>query len=178
YSYDGGLYAEMVRNRTFRGNWSGVLYWYLVEDGTAQAKMQLDKETGPSAALPQSLKLEVTQADAQNQAGALNEGYWGMAVTPKTTYAGSFYAKADWAAIGAVTVKLVSNADKKTLASATVSGISTDWKQYQFSLHTGTLQPSSANHLELTVAHAGTLWLDLVSLFPPTYHKTLNGNRI
>src|SRR5579885_2526420 len=48
YSYDGGLYAEMVRNRTFRGNWSGVLYWYLVEDGTALAKMEVDKETGPS----------------------------------------------------------------------------------------------------------------------------------
>ena len=24
YSYDGGLYAEMVRNRTFRGDWSGI----------------------------------------------------------------------------------------------------------------------------------------------------------
>src|SRR5581483_5955714 len=66
YSYDGGLYAEMVRNRTFRGNWSGVLYWYLVENGSAQAKMELDKSTGPSAALPESLKVEVTEADAQN----------------------------------------------------------------------------------------------------------------
>ena len=26
YSYDGGLYAEMVRNRTFRADWSGILY--------------------------------------------------------------------------------------------------------------------------------------------------------
>src|SRR5579871_615621 len=111
YSYDGGLYAEMVRNRTFRGNWSGVLYWYLVEDGTAQAKMEVDKEAGPSTALPQSLKLEVTQADAQNQAGVLNEGYWGIAVRPNTTYNGSLYAKADSPAIGAITVKLVSNAD-------------------------------------------------------------------
>ncbi len=178
YSYDGGLYAEMVRNRTFRGNWSGVLYWYLVEDGTAQAKMEVDKETGPSTALPQSLKLEVAQADAQNQAGVLNEGYWGMAVRPNTTYNGSLYAKADSPAIGAITVKLVSNADRKTLASATVSGISADWKQYQFSLRTGTVQASSANHLELTVGHAGTLWLNLVSLFPPTYRNTPNGNRI
>src|SRR5215470_12125700 len=47
YSYDGGLYAEMVRNRTFRENWSGVLYWYLVEDGNAQAKIQVDHQTGP-----------------------------------------------------------------------------------------------------------------------------------
>ena len=38
YSYDGGLYAEMVRNRTFRGDWSGILYWYLVEDGNARGE--------------------------------------------------------------------------------------------------------------------------------------------
>ena len=178
YSYDGGLYAEMVRNRTFRGNWSGILYWYLVEDGNAQAKMELDKSTGPSAALPESLKLDVTQADAQNQAGVLNQGYWGMAVRANTTYSGSLYARADSPAIGSITVKLVSNADKKTLASATVSGVTTDWKQHQFTLRTGAVQASSANHLELTVGHAGTLWLSLVSLFPPTYQNTPNGNRI
>ena len=178
YSYDGGLYAEMVRNRTFRGNWSGILYWYLVEEGNAQAKMELDKSTGPSTALSESLKLDVMQADAQNQAGVLNQGYWGMAVRPNTTYSGSLYAKADSPAIGSITVKLVSNADKKTLAWATVSGLTTDWKQYQFTLRTGAVQASSANHLELTVSHAGTLWLNLVSLFPPTYHNTPNGNRV
>jgi len=31
YSYDGGLYAELVHNRTFRSDWSGILNWYLVE---------------------------------------------------------------------------------------------------------------------------------------------------
>ena len=178
YSYDGGLYAEMVRNRTFRSNWSGVLYWYLVEQGNAQAKVEVDKSAGPSAALQEGLKLEVTQADAQNQAGVLNQGYWGMAVRPNTTYSGSLYAKADSPALGSITVKLVSNADNKTLASATVPGVTTDWKQYQFSLRTGAVQASSANHLELTVGHSGTLWLNLVSLFPPTYHNTPNGNRI
>ena len=80
YSYDGGLYAEMVRNRTFRGDWSGILYWYLVEDGNARAKMAVDESTGPSTALPKSLKIEIEQADAQNQAGVLNVGWWGMAL--------------------------------------------------------------------------------------------------
>lgn len=177
YSYDGGLYAEMVRNRSFRSNWSGILYWYLVENGNAQAKIEFDKSTGPGTALAQSLKLEVTQADVQNQAGVLNEGYWGMAVRPNTTYKGSLYAKADSPAIGAITVKLVSNADGKTLASSKVSGVTTDWKQYEFSLRTGAVRSSSSNHLEVVVGHPGTLWLNLVSLFPPTYHNTPNGNR-
>ena len=43
YSYDGGLYAEMVRNRTFRADWSGVQHWYLVENGTAVHPSQADK---------------------------------------------------------------------------------------------------------------------------------------
>ena len=33
YSYDGGLYAELIRNRTFRSDWTGVLNWFVVEKG-------------------------------------------------------------------------------------------------------------------------------------------------
>src|ERR1039458_3269128 len=95
YSYDGGLYAEMVRNRTVESDWSGILHWILVENGSAQAKVGLDKGTGPSKALGHSLKIEVSKTDAENQAGVLNVGYWGMAVRPETTYKGSFWAKAD-----------------------------------------------------------------------------------
>jgi alpha-N-arabinofuranosidase len=176
FSYDGGLYAEMVRNRTFRGNWSGMPNWFLVENGNAQAKMGPDTTTGPSEALPHSLRLEVTTADAASPAGLLNDGYWGMPLHPNTTYKGSFYAKED--STGPVTVSLVANQTGKVLASTTVSGITTDWKQYSFALKTGAIESSAANHLVLTIAHPGTLWLNLVSLFPPTYHDRLNGNRI
>jgi len=178
YSYDGGLYAEMVRNRAFRARRRDVPYWLLVEDGNAQAKMEIDQQTGPSAALNYSLRLEATQADAENQAGVLNGGYWGMPLKPNTTYKGSFYAKADSDALGAVNVKLVTDADGRALASTTVPRLTIAWKQYHFSLKTGAIQPSSANHLVLTVERAGTMWLNLVSLFPPTYQDRDNGNRI
>jgi alpha-N-arabinofuranosidase len=178
YSYDGGIYAEMVRNRTFRANWSGVLYWFLIEDGDAQARIEIDRTTGPSETLSQSLRLHVTRADAQNQAGILNQGYWGMALTPNATYHGSFYAKADSEMAGPIHVQMVSDAQHRTLASTSVSALTTSWKQFQFSLTTGAIQPSSSNHLVLTVEHAGTVWLNLVCLFPPTYHSTSNGNRI
>ena len=177
YSYDGGLYAEMVRNRTFHTRWEGVLYWYLAEYGNAQATMQPDRNTGPSQALNHSLKLTVTQADPRNQAGVLNGGYWGMALRPNTTYTGSFYAKADSASLGPVTIRLLTDADDTAVATATVSSVTSEWKQYQFTLKTGATRPSSANHLLLSVGHPGTLWLSLVSLFPPTYHDRANGNR-
>ncbi|MGO9338795.1 MAG: alpha-L-arabinofuranosidase C-terminal domain-containing protein [Terracidiphilus sp.] len=178
YSYDGGLYAEMVRNRTIGSDWSGIGHWFLVEEGNSQAVMSADKQTGPSDALKSSLKLEVKQADAHNQAGVLNDGWWGMPLRPNTTYEGSFYAKADSSDLGPITVSLINNQTGKSVAAAQVPVIATDWKQYKFTLKTGAIEPSAANHLAITVAHAGTLWLDLVSLFPPTYHDRVNGNRI
>jgi alpha-N-arabinofuranosidase len=179
YSYDGGLYAEMVRNRTFRADWSGINYWYLVEGGNSAAEMESDKTTGPSEALKSSLRLNVEKADAGDQAGVLNVGYWGMAVKPNTEYKGSVYAKTA-GDVGPLTVTLVSDDTGKPLATATVSGVTGEWKQYAFTLKTGAAPAtvSTANHLALTVGHPGTLWLQLLSLFPPTYHNRPNGFRI
>ncbi len=179
YSYDGGLYAEMVRNRTFKGSWDGIQSWYLVEDGNAAANIRPEMATGPSAALQHSMRLTVEKADPANEAGLLNVGYWGMALKANTGYKGSFFAKTDTAEMGPVRVSLVQNDTGKVVARATVSGLTSDWKQYFFTLTTaGDIQPSAANHLVLTVGHPGTVWLDLVSLFPPTYHDRANGNRI
>jgi alpha-N-arabinofuranosidase len=178
YSYDGGIYAEMVRNRMMTDDWSGIRNWYLVEQGNAECKMSIDHSGGPSKELTRGLKIEVAKADARNQAGVLNEGWWGMALRPSTTYNGSFWAKADSSAMGPLTVALVSNSTGTAVASTTVSGLTAEWKQFSYALTTGAIEPSAANHLEIMVGHAGTLWLELVSLFPPTYHDRPNGNRV
>jgi len=178
HSYDGGLYAELIRNNTFRADWSGVNDWILVERGDARAKIGIDKMTGPSQALPHSLHVEVSQASAASPAGLLNGGYWGIPLRPNTSYHGSFYAKEDSADVGPVTASLVADQSGQVLASAVVSGIGTDWQAYTFTLKTGAIAASLQNHLMLTVAHPGSLWLQLVSLFPPTYHDRTNGFRI
>jgi alpha-N-arabinofuranosidase len=146
HSYDGGLYAEMIRNPTFRSDWSGVNEWILVEGGNAEAKISQDKATGPSEALPYSLRVEVSQASTASPAGVLNGGYWGIPLHPNTTYQGSFYAKED-ADVGPVTASLVANQSGKVLASTVVSGIGTDWAQHKFVLKTGAIEPSMENHL-------------------------------
>jgi alpha-N-arabinofuranosidase len=179
YSYDGGLYAEMVRNRTFEDHgWAGVAHWNLVHLGNAQANMTVDTAEGPSEALPRSLQLEITHADAEDQAGVRNEGFWGMAVHPDTTYKGSFYAKVSSPDVGPMRVSLVNDSSGITLATATSERLTTEWKRYEFTLHTGQVQASADNHLELTFGHQGKVWLSLVSLFPPTYKNRDNGNRV
>ncbi|HEY6446662.1 MAG TPA: alpha-L-arabinofuranosidase C-terminal domain-containing protein [Acidobacteriaceae bacterium] len=177
YSYEGGLYAEMVRNGTFRSDWSGVPHWILAERGNAEAKIGMDDASGPSAALTTSLRLDVSQADARNPAGIVNDGYWGFALRPDTEYHGSFYARTEEGSPAEVTVALMNNETGQAAATGTVSGIGPEWKRYRFTLKTGAIRASTDNSLVITTARKGTLWFQLVSLFPPTYHDRPNGTR-
>jgi alpha-L-arabinofuranosidase len=178
YSYDGGLYAELVRNRTFRSDWSGILNWFLIEKGTSAAKISVDQKEGPSKAITNSAKLEVTRADANSPAGLLNEGYWGMAVRPNARFTGSFYAKTGSDAGQPLKVALVSDVSGQVLASASVPVAGTAWKEYKFEMQSGNVAVSAENHLEMTVDKPATIWLQMVSLFPPTYKGRQNGNRV
>jgi alpha-L-arabinofuranosidase len=177
HSYDGGLYAELLQNRTFRGSWEGVQHWDLVRHGDSQAAMEIDKDSGPSKALPYSLKLTVSAATPDGQAGLTNGGFWGVGLKPHATYRGSFYAKTDDASVGAVTARLISDRTGAVLAEAKVPLHGGDWSQYPFTLTTGAVPVSSQNHLELTMGHPGTVRLQLVSLMQPTFHDRPNGNR-
>ncbi len=176
YSYDGGLYGELVRNRTFYDKGKMPSSWFLYELGSADASMEIDRKTGPSEALPRSLQLIVKSASATDRAGISNLGFWGFPVRPHTTYHGSFYAKSD-GAIHEVTVSLVEDETGKAISSM-VAGLSSTWQQHQFTLQSTTEATSSQYHLVLSVGHPGTVWFSLVSLFPPTYHGRDNGNRI
>ena len=179
YSYDGGLYAELVNNRTFQTNRGpGTADWTILENGNARATMAIDKTTGPSEALPLSLKLTVDTAAPKSEAGIVNSGYWGIPVHPSEQYHGSFYAKTDNASIGAVTIRVINNDTGAIAATATIPTLSTDWKRYEYTLKTGAITASAANHLTLSVEHPGTAWFSLISLFPSTYHNTPNGNRM
>ena len=176
HSYEGGLYAELLSNNTFRGSWDGIESWGMVVKGNAQATAEVDKTDGPSTALPTSMELKVTEASAANEAGVSNPGYWGIAVRPHTTYKGSFYAKTD-GDIGPLTARLIADNTGAVLASATVELGAGGWAKHEYTLTTGAVTTSSTNHLELTVARPGSLHLQVVSLFPPTFDNQPNGNR-
>ncbi len=175
HAFEGGLYAEMVQNRTMRASWSGVEHWDLVRRGEAAASLELDKTDGPSKALPTSLKLTVTSASASNEAGVSNTGYWGMGLKPHTQYRGSFYAKAD--AAGSVRAQLVSDNTGAVVAEASVDVRAGAWANYDYTMTTGAVPSTDKNHLVLLVAHPETISFQLVSLFPPTFKNRPNGFR-
>jgi alpha-L-arabinofuranosidase len=178
FSYDGGLYGELVRDRVPSESWGALEHWVVVQKGNALASIEVDAKTGPSAALPRSLRIDVKQAGKSEEAGVSNDGYWGIPVRPDTTYQASFFAKADTPSIGPVTIAIVNNESGEAIASATIPSVGADWKQYNATLKTGRAAVSANNHLVVSVENPGTLWLDLVSLFPPTYKDREHGFRI
>ncbi len=178
HSYDGGIYAELIRNRAFQDDPHHPDHWRILRDGNALVSMKIDDSTGPSTALSSSLKLAVHRADDADPAGIVNNGYWGIPLRPNTTYAASFYAKSDGESSGPVTVSLVNNDTGGRVATASVPALTAEWKQYKVALQTGQIAASARNHLTLSVTRPGTVWFSLVSLFPKTYHDTPNGNRV
>jgi alpha-N-arabinofuranosidase len=89
YSYEGGLYGELIRNRTFKANPMNPIYWNAI----GGAVILLDTNQPLNSALNVNLKLDTRRASKSSAAGIANDGYWGIPVWPNTTYRVSFYAR-------------------------------------------------------------------------------------
>lgn len=172
-SADGGIYAELVRNRSFEDS-DKPEHWTLLERG-AEAKMAINLEN-PLATDPartrnrRALRLDITKAGADSPAAVANGGYWGMAVKQGEQYNLAFYARAAGGFSGPITATLESTGGQ-VLARAQISRIGKGWKQYRATLKADTTDPKA--RLVLSATQPGTVWLDFVSLVP---RKTWNGH--
>jgi alpha-L-arabinofuranosidase len=179
HSGDGGIYGELIQNRIFQDNPTTPVHWSTVASSGASGSIALDT-TQPvnTTALTTSLKLQIANVGAGQRVGVANDGYWGIPVKPHTTYRASFYAKASADFSGPLTVDLEDNSGSPVYAIATVPSISTSWKQYYVTLTTpGNITASETNHFVISASHSGTVWFNLVSLFPPTWNNRPNGMR-
>ncbi|WP_330336789.1 LamG-like jellyroll fold domain-containing protein [Streptomyces sp. NBC_00557] len=181
HSGEGGIYAELVQNRSMMADDTEPVHWSAV-GGTTLA---LDEGTPLNAALDRSLKVELPGGTgAGNRAGVANDGFWGIPVRPRTTYTARLFAKAS-RRIGPLTVAVESADGTAVYAAARVPHIGTAFpgRPFELTLRTGARTPVTGDaRLTVTTADpaaAGeTLWLQHVSLFPPTYHNRPNGLRI
>ena len=179
YSYEGGLYGELVQNRIFRDNDQQPAHWTAIQEGGSVGTIALD-ETQPieGTILKRSLKLEASTTSSAGRVGIANDGYWGFPLRPNTTYRASFYAKSKEIGGGPLTVQLESNDGTKVYASSVVSSIGDGWKKYTATLTTGVeVTPTKDARFVISLQKPGTVWFNLVSLFPPTYNNRANGNR-
>ncbi len=174
HSYDGGLYAELVQNRTFQDDVKRPAHWSLAAGSGAGAAMRMDWGDPVNAALPVSLRLD----PGGGRAGVANDGYWGVPVKPDTKYTASFYAKGGDGFSGPVTASIVTDDGNATVATAATGPVTAGWQKYTVALATGHDAASTSKaKFVLSAEGAGCVWFSLPSLFPPTYMDRPNGLR-
>jgi alpha-L-arabinofuranosidase len=180
HSVEGGLYAELVRNRTFKEN--GTAHWALLQAGGAAGSFAVDTTQPLNAAIDRSLKLHVASLGAGGRVAVSNDGFYGVAVAPSTTYTGSLWAKASAGFSGRLVVSL-EKPDRTVLASRALGAVGAAWAQKPYSLTTpAAIAPSTSNRVVVSLESDRAIsdqdvWLSVVSLFPPTYKNRPNGLR-
>ncbi|RDW71257.1 hypothetical protein BP6252_07820 [Coleophoma cylindrospora] len=174
---DGGVYAELIKNRAFQSSPAfpaTLIPW----EGVGSTVISLNNASVPlSSALPVSLHVTGNSSTL----GISNPGYWGIDVRPQT-YTGSFYVLGDYH--GFFTASLVSDISNKTLATTKIhsKSVSGAWAQHNYTLIPTAAASNSNNSLVITfnslgLGAAGSLDFNLISLFPPTYNDRPNGMR-
>jgi alpha-L-arabinofuranosidase len=173
FAGEGGIYAEMVRNRSFYSPTS-ALYWTQVTQGTAAGTMTVDTGRPLNTNLPNSLKL--TMQSGTGSVGAANPGFWGMSLQAGATYNLSFYAAAAGGFAGPVVAQLQNAGGSAVYAQASFGGLTTNWQHFTATLVSGGTDTNA--RIVLSITNAGTVWLDVVSLFPAaTFDNRTNGLR-
>jgi alpha-N-arabinofuranosidase len=194
YSYEGGLYGELIQNRIFKNPRGGrgraapqasdaaapaIPHWSVVNSESSVGEISLDTDDPVNpVALTTSLKLNINSVAPGQRVGVANDGYWGIPVQPNTIYRASFYAKASGGYSGPLNVGIESGDGATTYASGTVPAVTDKWQKYSVNLKTGQVQSTNAARFVISGASKGTLNFNLVSLFPPTYKDRANGNRV
>ena len=171
-SADGGLYAELVRNRNFEDS-ARPDYWEAL-DPEGDTGLSIDEAQPVSARNEHSLKVEIRRV-SHSRAGVVNRGYWGMDLSKGDTYELSLFARGQNGFSGPLTASL-EGSEGQIYAQAKVGPLGADWKHYHFSLVPKAGDPQA--RLVIASAQPGTFSLDMVSLFPKkTFKNRPNGLR-
>lgn len=167
---DGGLYAELVSNRSFE---DGLANW-TVYNG---ASMSLKTKNLLNEAQAHALSVVISGASASNMKGVANSGYWGINVVKDSTYNLSLWVKGDAVFTDKIIAQLRSNDGKTILGAGTLQGTinSNGWNKLAVKIK-ATASDKRGQLLLLTGTN-GHLDLDVVSLFPYTWKNRSNGLR-
>lgn len=161
-SADGGIYPELVRNRSFEDadtpeNWK----FANVGDADGEATVvTADVHGQPPPLNPfnrKSLRVKVSGAFTLQ-----NEGYWGMNIVQGEGYTFKMAARGD-KFDGKLTVRILSSGGE-VLAGGDISGIGGGWKYHTLDLTPAGSDPKGK--LEISGDGKGRLFLDMVSLMP------------
>ena len=173
HAADGGLYAELISNRSFEDSDNAIPTWRTSASNGASITSQLVSKALLNNAQGKALQITV-KADKAATASLINEGFWGINAVQGRTYKLSLFAKGNYK--GGLKARLIS-ADGKTVYAETIvdAAIGKKWNKYTAELTANANDPKA--QFELVFDGKGTVTLDVVSLFPPTFMNRPNGLR-
>ncbi len=171
FGADGGLYAELIKNRSFEFP-DPMMGWSEIKQGSATGSLRVPDQDPLNSANPHYLRLKSDWAI--DGYGIANDGFSGIGVCQGQEYVFSTFARGGRAV--ALRIELAA-ADGRILARAKIRGFDTGWTK-----KTATLRPTAtearARLRVLLETPAGLVDLDMVSLFPKkTWKDRPNGLR-
>lgn len=185
---DGGLYAELLQNRSFeyraseQPSWNNLSFWNLTKLGGSKGGLAIEEAAPVHPNNPHYAVLEVQEPG--DGVAMSNSGYDGIPVQAGEGYELSLFAKQlyfgkRWGARTSGSLPLnvrLESADGQVLAQTTFDISQSEWQRFSATLTASRSEPSA--RLVLTAKVAGGLGLDEVSLFPQkTFRNRRNGLR-
>jgi alpha-L-arabinofuranosidase len=167
FGADGGLYAELVKNRSFEFP-DPMMGWSKISPSLARGRLSIHDNNPSNAANPHYLRIE---SEGLAPFGVSNEGFRGIGVLQGEAY--NFSARIR-RTDGTATLRIeLYGADGTLLDSARLQEFSSNWKACYTVLHPKDTDAKAK--LYVLVDGKGAFELDMVSLFPQKTWKNRPG---
>ncbi len=168
FAADGGLYAEMVKNRSFDFP-QNLMGWYTF------GNVEVKNENPPFVNNPTYLQLSGSSHDHKHT-GIENEGFRGMGFKKDEVYRFSVWAKnLNASEKQTIRIQLIDSGND-IIGSEDLEITSGDWQKYELAITAKNTE--SKGRLRIFMRSKGSIYIDHVSLFPQnTWKGRENGLR-
>lgn len=160
YGADGGLYAELIKNRSFD-------FPYAFTGWQVAGKVELRKGDGPFDRNPNYVRLS-DSGHHDKFTALINEGFFGVAVEKGKTYNFSVWARVpegfDTARIRVQFARPSTMGERQQFAEQTITITGHEWKKYETTIESPLTFPKA--QLRLFLVGKNSVDLEHVSLFP------------
>ncbi|CCU84218.1 MULTISPECIES: alpha-L-arabinofuranosidase C-terminal domain-containing protein [Mesotoga] len=170
HAVDGGLYAEMIRNRSFEHQ-DPVEGWFAVFESDCKATFSIETDRPLNKNNTKYLSFEIQSDD--KLISLSNDGYDGIPLKKGERYLFSVFVRSDEEYNGEIKVMLVDTKGEPVAEKSLGTAFSSEWEKYSVEL-----QPNESlddGRLIITMKGSGKISFDMVSLFP---EENWNGMRI
>jgi alpha-L-arabinofuranosidase len=166
FAADGGLYAEMVKNRSFEF-FRPMMGWKNIEENS-KGSVQILHRSGEQN--PRYVRL--IKPAAAGRFGIENEGFRGMYVKEGNQYHFSIFARKESGTNPKLQIEIIDSI-KNVIGKTEITGLTGEWQKFE-STFTATATELKAG-LRVMLSDEASVDIDMVSLFPADTWKGRKG---